>query len=70
MKVDSMKKAWIEADRIFKGDYTWDGMLSSRAGYGIYTGTLGGWISDLGNRLEVNQQDGTTINIFVEEIWE
>lgn len=43
---------------LFYGDYVKDEIASMNAGYDIYMGTLGGWISDLGNRLEM--VDGKT----------
>lgn len=43
---------------LFYGDYVKDEIASMNAGYDIYMGTLGGWISDLGNWLEL--VDGKT----------
>lgn len=69
MKVNSMLKAWEAASEIFPTDYEKDESASVKAGYPIYTSTASGvnaWISDLGNRLEVNLPDGNTVNIWVE----
>lgn len=70
MKVKSVKEAWSKADVIFPTDYAKDEVKSERAGYPIYYSTASGvhaWISDLGNRLEVNLEDGSTVNIWIEE---
>ena len=70
MKVRSRKEAWDKADVIFPTDYIKDEIRSKRAGYDIYYSTAKGvnaWISDLGNRLEVNLETGETVNIWIEE---
>lgn len=71
MKVSSKEKAWEEANKIFPYDYVKDEEGSAKAGYPIYTSTASehpqNWISDLGNRLEVNLEDGSSTNIWVEE---
>lgn len=62
--------AWMIAQDIFPGDYRLDTAASAGAGYDVYTATTPGvnaWISDLGNRLEVNMPDGRTLNIWMEE---
>lgn len=69
MTVTSIKDAWNEAQRIFPTDYAEDKQRSKRAGYPIYHSTADGvnaWISDLGNRLEVNLPDGKSVNIWIE----
>ena len=69
MTVTSIKDAWNEAQRIFPTDYAEDKQRSKRAGYPIYHSTADGvnaWISDLGNRLEVNLPDGESVNIWIE----
>ena len=69
MTVTSIKDAWNEAQRIFHTDYAEDKQRSKRAGYPIYHSTADGvnaWISDLGNRLEVNLPDGKSVNIWIE----
>lgn len=70
MKVRSRQEAWNKADVIFTTDYIKDEVRSERAGYDIYYSTaksVNAWISDLGNRLEVNLETGETINIWIEE---
>lgn len=70
MTVNSRVQAWREADRIFPTDYMKDEQASKKAGYDIYKSTAdgnGSWISDLGNRLEINLEDGSTTNIWIEE---
>jgi hypothetical protein len=69
MKVISKEIAWAEADKIFPTDYEKDAAASERAGYPVYYSTAAGvnaWISDLGDRLEVNLPDGKSVNIWVE----
>lgn len=70
MKVTSRKEAWKAADEIFTTDYMKDERASQAAGYDIYYSTadeVNAWISDLGDRLEVNLETGKTINIWIEE---
>lgn len=70
MKVKSISEAWNKADEIFPTDYIKDEARSINAGYDIYYSTAEGvhaWISDLGNRLEVNLSTGETINIWIDE---
>lgn len=70
MTVKSKEQAWVEANKIISTDYIYDTYRSEAAGHGIYFSTKEGmneWISDLGNRLEVNLQDGTSVNIWIEE---
>ncbi len=69
MKVKSKQEAWSKADTIFTTDYMKDEVKSSRAGYDIYYSTAAGvnaWISDLGDRLEVNLETGETVSIWIE----
>lgn len=70
-KVSNMEKAWEEANKIFPYDYEKDEESSLTAGYPIYRSTASehpqNWISDLGNRLEVNLEDGSSTNIWIEE---
>ena len=41
------------------------------AGYPVFVGTLGGWISDLGNRLEiVDGKAFKSTNVWICEVWE
>ena len=70
MKVSNIKEAWRKADIIFPTDYLLDSERTKKAGYDIYWSTLDGctaWISDLGNRLELNLPNGKTVNIYVIE---
>ena len=70
MKTKSRKAAWEVADSIFNTDYIKDDIRSTRAGYDIYYSTAAGvaaWISDLGDRLEVNLENGETVNIWIDE---
>ena len=70
MKVKSKQEAWRKADIIFSTDYMKDDIRSNRAGYDIYYSTAAGvdaWISDLGDRLEVNMENGETVNIWIDE---
>lgn len=63
------KAAWAIADELFPSDYVHDSSRSQRAGYDVYMSTFPGmdaWISDLGDRLEVNLPDGQTINVWIE----
>lgn len=68
MTVTSIRDAWAEVQKIFPTDYEHDTSRSERAGYPIYYSTAAGmnaWISDLGNRLEVNLPDGQSVNIWI-----
>lgn len=70
IKVASKQEAWNKADVIFSANYIKDENRSARAGYDIYMSTAVGvyaWICDLGNRLEVNLENGETVNIWIEE---
>ncbi len=69
MTVTSIKDAWTEAGKILPTDYEYSAERSERAGYPIYYSTAAGmnaWISDLGNRLEVNLPDGKSVNIWIQ----
>ena len=70
MKVKTKEEAWNKADMIFPTDYAKDEVRSSRAGYTVYYSTAEGvvaWISDLGDRLEINLENGETVNIWIDE---
>lgn len=70
MKVMNREAAWAEVNKIFPTDYEKNGEASNRAGYPVYRSTAGGinaWISDMGDRLEVNLPDGKSVNIWIEE---
>ena len=69
MTVNSIKEAWEKVNEIFPTDYTENTVKTRNAGYPIFDSNLGdknGYICDLGNRLEVNLADGTTINIWID----
>lgn len=69
MIVSSVKEAWELANRLFPTDYEKDEERSSHAGYPIYHSTaedMNAWISDLGNRLELNYSYGSE-NIWIEQ---
>lgn len=67
----TVEEAWEHVNRIFPTDYAKDEESTKNAGYPIYRSTAEGywwnWISDLGNCLEVNLMDGTTIRINIEK---
>lgn len=74
MKVTSRDDAWELANIIFPTDYIQDEEATKKAGYPIYYSTAEGihsWISDLGNRLELNiltkGKGVESKNIWVEE---
>ena len=69
MTVTSIRDAWAEVQKIFPTRYEHDASRSERAGYPIYYSTasdVNAWISDLGNRLEVNLPDGKSVNIWIQ----
>ena len=69
MTVTSIRDAWAEVRKIFPTDYEYSIERSERAGYPIYYSKASGvnaWISDLGNRLEVNLPDGKSANIWIQ----
>ena len=69
MTVKSIQKAWDEVNKIFPYDYEKDEKASKNAGYPVYYSTASdhqnNWISDLGNRLEVNFEDGRSVNVWI-----
>jgi hypothetical protein len=66
--VKNEREAWKLAAEIFGCAYERDAEASQRAGYSIYRGQtdVNCWISDLGNRIELNMADGSTICIWIE----
>lgn len=71
MKANSTQEAWGIVNQIFPTDYEKDEDSSQRAGYSIYRSTADGryydYICDLGNRLEINLEDGNkAINVWIE----
>lgn len=68
MTANSITMAWNMADRLIDGDYLKDEESSQRAGYPIYRSTTSTeYICDLGDRLEVNKADGSSVNIWIVE---
>ena len=68
MTVKTIAEAWSKADELFPTDYELDGQRTAGAGYPIYYSTADGvnaYICDLGDRLEVNLPDGSSVNIWV-----
>lgn len=71
-EVRTREEAWNKANELFPTDYEQDTAASQRAGYPIYTSTSEtnqSWISDLGNRLELNIYKGKAVestNIWVD----
>ena len=69
MTVTSIRDAWAEVRKIFPTDYEYSTERSERAGYPIHYSKASGvnaWISDLGNRLEVNLPDDESANIWIQ----
>lgn len=70
MKVRDKREAWEVAGMIFPTDYALDEERTQRAGYPIWHSTADGvnaWISDLGNRLELNLPGGKSVNVWIED---
>lgn len=71
IEANSRKMAWEIADKLFPTDYIFDSQMSVGAGYDIYIGPYGDYISDLGTRLELNFTNGESKNIWIlGDIWE
>lgn len=69
MRVKNIREAWNLADRLFPSDYQLDESRTANAGYKVYYSTdpqMHAWISDLGNRLELNYSDGKFENIWID----
>lgn len=69
MRATTEVKAFSMANKLMHYDYEYDVYRSKKAGYPIYYTTKEGvneWISHLGNRLEVNLEDGKTVNIWID----
>lgn len=68
--VKDAQEAWDEVNRIFPYDYEKNENASANAGYSIYYSTSSehpnNWVSDLGTRLEINTEDGKSVNIWIE----
>lgn len=67
--VENYEQAWVKAAEILGCSFYYDKVASEDAGYPVHKGDseVNCWISDLGNRLEVNMSNGSTINIWIEE---
>ena len=67
--VKSNEDAWVQAAEILGCSFYYDKEASTKAGYAIHKGIseVNCWISDMGNRLEVNMSNGDTVNIWIEE---
>lgn len=63
--------AFNVAARFMPGDWDEDRQASARAGYPVYRcygeGLYYNYICDLGNRLEVNLGDGSTVNVWIDD---
>lgn len=70
MKVKNYQQAWEIVFKIMPGNYEKNSCASARAGYDIYISDddAGNWVSDLGDRLEVNFNDGRTVNVWIESV--
>ena len=68
---NTKEEAWKHVQKIFPTEYAKDEEATEYAGYPIYRSTVEGywwnWICDLGNCLEVNLMDGTTIRVYIAE---
>ena len=63
----SHRDAWETVKGLIDGKpYACDDEKSKKAGYHIYTFS-GGWISELGDRLEVNYDNGCTYSVRIED---
>lgn len=63
-------EAWYMAEQFLSHDIDYDIGRSHRAGYPIYFSTFEGcseWVSVLGDRLEINQANGNTVNVWIKE---
>ena len=71
MIVKTTAEAWEAANKMFPYDYEKDEQSSANAGYPIYRSTADmhhcNWISDLGDRLEINLENGESTNIWIRE---
>lgn len=67
--VTSTNEAWGLATEVFGVSCSIDQTATDIAGYKIFRGNTDAacWISDLGNRLELNMSDGSTINIWIDQ---
>lgn len=70
MKAQNINEAWTMAAEIFPTPYHKDEQSSERAGYNVYRSDYFNryycYICELGDRLEINLDDGRTINIWID----
>lgn len=66
--VNSVSAAWAKVNEVFPTDYNKDENSSARAGYPVFRSSVEyyNYICDLGDRLEVNLENGETINIWID----
>lgn len=69
MKATSERKAFEKAFDILSSGVEKDEEATNRAGFAIYRSTANPseWVSDLGNRLEVNKANGESVCIWIDE---
>lgn len=69
MKVASRRKAFEKAFEILGAGVEKDEAATQRAGYPIYisTANTSEWVSDLGNRIELNMANGESVCIWIDE---
>lgn len=69
MKATSGRKAFEKAFEILGAGVEKDEEATKRAGYAIYRSTANPseWVSDLGDRLEVNTANGASVCIWIDE---
>ena len=69
MKVCTIEDAWAVVNLIFPTNYKKDEESTKRAGYPIYSSIKADhfycYICDLGNRLEINLDNGKTVNVWI-----
>lgn len=67
--VNSISAAWAKVNEVFPTDYNKDENSSARAGYPVFRSSVEyyNYICDLGDRLEVNLENGETVNIWIDE---
>lgn len=67
--VSSVSAAWAFVPRLISGSVSRDAFRSERAGYDVYTADDDSrvYVCDLGDRLEVNLSDGSSVNVWIAE---
>lgn len=67
--VRNVSEAWEKANAIFPTDYEYDATASKNAGYNVYWSTKRGslaHINDLGNRIEIVDDEYSVTNIWID----